>query len=401
MIETDKLMDQTTFSAILFEKMKLINAAIKELENYEFQYCLNNLIPQNGWGNVCLKDKSIIEILINQYEFYESIHMKPKVEGSIVLDQKIVTLTNMLFVGIVSGKYEIEWIKRYFYFDVRGFFFLPRTNYFNEENLKHFGGKPYVWFEKKQIHFEKQQDIGYREFKEANTEVDKAFIKLIEKLIEAKGTPLLLTIAGPTAAGKTEIVDRLRDHFEKTGKKITTVEMDNFFLDREIREKKSPGIESMHFELFKTAMEEIINGKNVLIPRYNFINATSSHDANGNLRTGCKALEIEASDIILLEGNFPFHLEEISHFIGTIIVYLTDDAIRLKRKWKRDIDYRKKYEPTYFRNRFFRTQYLRAKQIYLPLMNVCDVVVDTTGAAIWMTDEFKDAIFSVEDQNKM
>jgi hypothetical protein len=34
-------------------------------------------------------------------------------------------------------------------------------------------------------------------------------------------------------------------------------------------------------------------------------------------------------------------MEEIANLIGVKVVYLTDDPIRLKRKWKRDIDYRK------------------------------------------------------------
>jgi uridine kinase len=80
-------------------------------------------------------------------------------------------------------------------------------------------------------------------------------------------------------------------------------------------------------------------------------------------------------------------LEEIVHLIGIKVVYLTDDAVRLKRKWKRDIDYRKKYEPTYFRNRFFKDQYVMAQRAYIPQMELCDMVVDTTGAAFWITTE--------------
>ena len=76
-------------------------------------------------------------------------------------------------------------------------------------------------------------------------------------------------------------------------------------------------------------------------------------------------------------------------FIGIKVVYLTDDPIRLKRKWKRDIDYRKKYEPTYFRNRFFKDQYIMAQIAYIQQMKVCDMVVDTTGAALWTTPEIK------------
>ncbi len=64
------------------------------------------------------------------------------------------------------------------------------------------------------------------------------------------------------------------------------------------------------------------------------------------------------------------------------MVYLTDDPIKLKRKWKRDIDDRKKYEATFFRNRYFRNRFLMARECYRPRMEVADLVVDTTGAAI-------------------
>jgi uridine kinase len=97
-------------------------------------------------------------------------------------------------------------------------------------------------------------------------------------------------------------------------------------------------------------------------------------------------LEIEPADILFMEGNFPFHMKEIARWIGIKVVYLTDDPVRLQRKWKRDIDYRKKYDPAYFRNRYFRTQFLRAEDIYRPLMQVCDLVVDTTGAALWASE---------------
>jgi hypothetical protein len=48
---------------------------------------------------------------------------------------------------------------------------------------------------------------------------------------------------------------------------------------------------------------------------------------------------------------------------------------------------RKKYNENYFRNRFFRTQFLRANDCYLAQMQVCDLVVYTTGAAMWTTPE--------------
>jgi uridine kinase len=371
----------------LFEMMKRINAGIADLELYEFRYALENLYPQDGWNSVVLDTLENIERLIGSRDFYMSIQLKPRADDRIVLDENIVRLTRMLCAGLVSAEYAVEWVNRYFYFDIRGFYFLPRTIYFTETVLAHFGGKPYRCFEPRQKLFERFQDIGYKDFKAANTEIDQAFVECVKQLSAARGIPMLIALAGPTAAGKTEITERLFNAFEKAGKKITTLEVDNFLLDREYRDNKPMGKGVTHFELFRRSLVEILQGKKISIPRYDFVYATSSHDLDGNLKAGCAPLEVEPADIIFMEGNFPFQIDEISSLIGIKAVYLTDDPIRLKRKWKRDIDYRKKYDPAYFRNRFFQTQFLRAEDCYRPLMEVCDIVVDTTGAALWVTPE--------------
>ncbi len=384
------------FSELLYEKIKRINSGIDELELYEFRYALENLYPENGgWAGVKLASQRDIEALISSSRFYAGVQLKPRIGGRIVLDENIVRLTTMLFVGLVTGKYPEEWVKTHFYFDIRGFFFLTRTVYFTEPVLAHLGGKPFKSFEQKQKRFERYQAIGYKDFKEANAEVDQAFIESVQKLVAAKGTPILLAIAGPTAAGKTEIVARLRSAFELAGQKTTSIEMDNFLTDRDYREEKgihTLGKAALHFELFKQSLQDICQGRKITIPRYDFVYATSSHDLEGNLKLGCAPLEIEPADIIFVEGNFPFLLEEVAHLIGIKVVYLTDDAIRLKRKWKRDIDYRKKYEPTYFRNRFFSQQFLMGQQCYRPQMEMCDMVVDTTGAALWATPEIAEIL---------
>jgi uridine kinase len=388
---SDTLRNPEAFSELLFEKMKRINPGIDELELYEFRYALHNLYPKNeGWASVELHKMEAIEEMIRSQEFFTGIQLKPRVDDRMVLDQNIVRLTRMLFVGLTTGEYPEEWIKKHFYFDIRGFYFLVRTVYYTDKILEHFGGKPFRSFEQRQKRFERYQDIGYKEFKEANAEVDQFFIASIKELITSKGTPLLLAIAGPTAAGKTEIVERLRNACQQEGKKVTSIEMDNFLTDRDYREEKgihTLGKEAIHFGLFKAGLEDINQGRKITIPRYDFVYATSSHNLNGTLKTGCIPLEIEPADIIFIEGNFPFLLKEVVHLIGVKVVYLTDDAIRMKRKWKRDIDYRKKYEPTYFRNRYFKTQFLMAQKCYLPQMEVSDMVIDTTAAAVWVTPE--------------
>jgi uridine kinase len=382
-----RLLSPQAYSEILYERMRSINAGIGKLDLNEFRYALENLYIEDGWESIELDQPEEIEKMIHNRDYYESIQLRPRQNDRIVLDEKIVRLTRMLFAGLERGVYNEGWVSKRFYFDIRGFFFLPRTVYFTDAVLAHFGGRPFRSFEPRQTRFESFQGVGYQDFQEANAEIDQAFIQSIQKVCTVRGTPMIITLAGPTAAGKTEITGRLIQAFEGIGKHTNTIEMDNFLFDREYRENKPMGKETTHFDLFKKSLQTILKGQKITIPRYDFINTTSSHDINGNLKPGRSPLVVESADIIFLEGNFPFHMDEIADLIQVKIVYLTDDPVRLKRKWKRDIDYRKKYDPAYFCNRFFKTQFIRAEDIYRPLMEQSDLVVDTSGAALWVTPE--------------
>ncbi len=395
MASSSLLTDPKAFSAILFEKMKLVNPGIAEMELYEFRYGLDTLAPKTGWDSVQIDNPVEIEHQLESKEIFSKVEIKPRRDGHIVLDEHIVSLTNQLFVGLASGFYPPDWVKRWFYFDIRGFYFLVRTNYFTTTIQSHFGGAPYRCFEPKQKFLEWRQDIGYKEFREANAEVDALFIDSVQKLVIKKGTPFLLAIAGPTAAGKTEIVERIKQSLSQSGLRSTSIEMDNFLTDRDQREARgigSVGKEATHFELFKQALLDISQGKAVTTPRYDFIVATSSHDLNGNLKPGGRPVEVEPAEIVFIEGNFPFLLKETADLIHVKVVYLTDDAVRLKRKWKRDIDYRMKYDPSYLRNRFFKEQHVMAYKCYIPQMELADLVIDTTGASFWATPEIQEIL---------
>lgn len=392
----NSLSDKSVFGQALFEKMKSITAVIDKMEFYEFEYSLNNIVPDSGtWLEVCLDPREAIQERISSPEFFENIQIKPKIDGRIVLDETIQQLTRMLFVGLVTGQYPVQWVKDYFYFDPRGFNFYVRSNYMTNEIKPHLGGKPYRAYEPKQTAFDSFHEVGYQDFKNANAEVDAAFIEIILDLVKVKGTPILLAIAGPTAAGKTEIVERLRVAFEGLKVRISAIELDNFLLDRDYREEHnigSFGKKALHFDLLQGCIQAILAGQEIVTPRYDFINATSSHDLQGKLKPEGQPVAVHPSDIIFIEGNSPFLMPEIAAYVGIKVIYLTDDAVRLKRKWRRDIDYRKKYDPYYLRNRFFREQPSMAWKNYQPQLKVCDIFVDTTGAALWVTPEVKNLL---------
>lgn len=396
-MKNDELLkDPDLFCKQLFELMKAVNPAIERMALYEFRYSLNNISPiSNNWRAIKLESTSAIECMIKSQEFFDSIQIKPKVDGKIVLDEKITHLTRMLFVGLVTEDYAIEWVNQHFFFDPRSFNFYVRSIYLTEDVISYLGNQPYKQFEKRQLALESLHEVGYLEFMAANQQVDECFIELVLNLVSKKKMPIVLAIAGPTAAGKTEIVERLNQRVEQNNRKVAAIELDNFLTDRDQREERgigSFGKAALHFELFQACIKDILLGKKITTPRYDFIDGTSSHDLDGKLKPGRLPVEIEPADIIFIEGNSPFLLPEISPLIDIKIVYLTDDPIRLKRKWRRDIDYRKKYDPCYLRNRYFREQPPMAIKNYQPQLKTCDIFVDTTNAAIWVSQQTRKMI---------
>jgi uridine kinase len=384
------------FCRELHQVMNLVAPVCTRMEPYEFRYSLNNITPGQGdWSGIQLESPAEVEQRIASVEFFDAIRIKPMAEGRVVLDEAITRLTQMLFVGLVTGAYPVEWVKKWFYFDPRGFNFLVRSVYLTNEVVTHLGGKPYLQFDPKQKAFELAHEVGYQEFMAANREVDQAFIDSVLKLVEARGTPILLGIAGPTAAGKTEIVERLRARFAEKQRSIAAIEMDNFLLDRDYREEHgigSFGDRALHFDLLCSCIRDILAGKVIETPRYDFIEATSSHDLAGKLKRGGVPVTVAPADIIFIEGNSPFLLDGVAEHVGIKVVYLTDDPVRLKRKWRRDIDYRKKYDPYYLRNRYFKEQPPMAVKNYQPQLLRCDIFVDTTGAALWVTPQIGEVL---------
>jgi uridine kinase len=377
-------------SELLFQKMQVINPAIQDMELFEFRYALENMIPKSGWDSIHLEETTDIENLVNSPQFYNLIQLRPTENGKPEMDVQVIRMTQQLFLGLITGKYSPDWILMHFYFDLRGFYFLHRTQYYTSEIIQWLGRKPYKSFEKKQKSFTHLQSVGYQDFKRANAEVDQFFIDLTKVLVKVKSKPILIGIAGQTAAGKTEIVSQLQSVFKETSYSITSLEIDHFLTDRDYREENgidSLGKDALHFEQFIQTLNELRRGNSIKIPQYDFIQATSSHNLDGKIKPGRYSGEVMPADLIFIEGNFPFLYPEVAELIDLKVIYLTDDEIRIKRKWRRDIDYRKKYDLYYFLNRYFREQFLMAEAAYKPQMGMCDMLIDTTQAEVWLTPE--------------
>jgi hypothetical protein len=215
----NKLSDPRVFTATLFEKMKRVDPAIADLEMYEFCYALDNIRPETGWQSVETDSQVKIESMMDRRDFFMGIQLKPRLGEKIVVDGQIVALARMIFKGLVEGKYPSEWVTKHFYFDIRGFIFLPRTKYFTDQVLSHFGGKPFRSFEPGQKRLLKEWQIGYREFKELNEEIDAAFIESMLRIAEKKALLCSSLWRVPPQQGRQKSAHACRRHLFRRGKR--------------------------------------------------------------------------------------------------------------------------------------------------------------------------------------
>jgi uridine kinase len=109
----------------------------------------------------------------------------------------------------------------------------------------------------------------------------------------------LILIAGPSASGKTTFSRRLSIQLLARGLSPFPIELDNFFVDREMSPVDESGeldYESLHaldLERLNHDLRLLIDGKKARLPKYNFI--------SGQQQEG-EAYQLTPDQIILLEG---------------------------------------------------------------------------------------------------
>lgn len=109
-----------------------------------------------------------------------------------------------------------------------------------------------------------------------------------------------IMIAGPSSSGKTTFSHRLSIQLSAAGLKPHPITVDNYFVEREMTPKDENGdynfecLEAIDIELFNRQMCELLSGKTVELPRFNF--KTGKKEYNGEYLT------LGKDDILVIEG---------------------------------------------------------------------------------------------------
>ena len=124
---------------------------------------------------------------------------------------------------------------------------------------------------------------------------EKKIAELADKICGQKPEVRLVCIAGPSSSGKTTLENSLIIHLWVNGVKPVMLSLDDYFRNRDEMDKSVwEDLEALDLPLFEETVVKLLEGKEVRLPRFNFITGKKEWDE--------KATRLGEGQPILVEG---------------------------------------------------------------------------------------------------
>lgn len=134
----------------------------------------------------------------------------------------------------------------------------------------------------------------------AETLHERDLSKIAESICQDYPDVKLVLIAGPSSSGKTTSAQRLSIQFRVNGIKPVAISLDDYFVDREDTPRDEFGeldyenIHALDLTLFNLHLAQLIDGREVEVPKYDFITGTRARET--------QKVKLEENQILIVEG---------------------------------------------------------------------------------------------------
>ncbi len=128
---------------------------------------------------------------------------------------------------------------------------------------------------------------------------EKCLVRIAEDIASRENVRMVL-LAGPSSSGKTSTSKRLCIQLMACGKHPVALSTDNWFVERQNTPRDKNGnldfetIEAMDLKLFNEDLQNLIDGKEVKLPTFNF--------STGEREYGGDSLTLASDMILVIEG---------------------------------------------------------------------------------------------------
>lgn len=149
------------------------------------------------------------------------------------------------------------------------------------------------------------------------TRQNNKLYKIAENISKNKNIKIVL-ISGPSSSGKTTTSRKLKLFLKSLGLSPVSISIDDYFIDRDFNPKKQDGtydfesIKAVDTKLFNNNLSDLLNGKDVKLPTYNFI--------LGKKEFINDSIKLSSNEIIIIEGLHALN-EELTKSISSDYKY--------------------------------------------------------------------------------
>ena len=129
---------------------------------------------------------------------------------------------------------------------------------------------------------------------------ERKYADIADQIYERRGSVKIVFIAGPSSSGKTSTSKRLALQCRILGLNPKVIELDNYFVDRELTPKDENGeydfecLGAMDLKLLGQQLNDLLAGKEVEIPRFDFKEGRKFFEGN--------MMQLHEKDILIMEG---------------------------------------------------------------------------------------------------